>query len=171
MSVIHKILFAFIEVLAISFTMQANNWQKQYMADEFGDPDYSNPCFVSHFEPQGGYGASVNVVFANGVFCMELRDAYESLSEFRGLKIKAPSGNVYEIGTYESDGILVIDEDYAPMFLELLDTGNFTMSIKTVKPFSDQLSNHTFRVGKQTIGIRDILFDAGWMFPPMHDEL
>ena len=158
---------------SISIVVQgaSNNWQKQYMADEFGDPDSSNPCFVSHFEPQGGYGASVNVVFANGVFCMELRDAYESLSEFRGLKIKVPSGNVYEIGTHEIDGGLLIDEDYAPMFLEILDTGNFTMSVKTVKPFSDQLSNHTFKVGKQTTGIRDILFDAGWMFPPMHDDL
>lgn len=158
---------------SISIVVQgaSNNWQKQYMADEFGDPDSSNPCFVSHFEPQGGYGASVNVVFANGVFCMELRDAYESLSEFRGLKIKVPSGNVYEIGTHEIDGVLLIDEDYAPMFLEILDTGNFTMSVKTVKPFSDQLSNHTFKVGKQTTGIRDILFDAGWMFPPMHDDL
>lgn len=158
---------------SISIVVQgaSNNWQKQYMADEFGDPDSSNPCFVSHFEPQGRYGASVNVVFANGVFCMELRDAYESLSEFRGLKIKVPSGNVYEIGTHEIDGVLLIDEDYAPMFLEILDTGNFTMSVKTVKPFSDQLSNHTFKVGKQTTGIRDILFDAGWMFPPMHDDL
>lgn len=158
---------------SISIVVQgaSNNWQKQYMADEFGDPDSSNPCFVSHFEPQGGYGASVNVVFANGSFGMELRDAYESLSEFRGLKIKVPSGNVYEIGTHEIDGVLLIDEDYAPMFLEILDTGNFTMSVKTVKPFSDQLSNHTFKVGKQTTGIRDILFDAGWMFPPMHDDL
>lgn len=149
----------------------AVNWEKHYMADEFGDADYSNPCFGSAFEPQGGYGAVVNIVFANGSFGMELRDAYESLSEFRGLKIKVPSGNVYEIGTYEIDGVLLIDEDYAPMFLEILDTGNFTMSVKTVKPFSDQLSNHTFKVGKQTTGIRDILFDAGWMFPPMHDDL
>lgn len=158
---------------SISIVVQgaSNNWQKQYMADEFGDPDSSNPCFVSHFEPQGGYGAFVNIVFANGSFGMELRDAYESLSEFRGLKIKVPSGNVYEIGTHEIDGVLLIDEDYAPMFLEILDTGNFTMSVKTVKPFSDQLSNHTFKVGKQTTGIRDILFDAGWMFPPMHDDL
>lgn len=164
----------FIVIIALTLGMPvafANNWQKQYMADEFGDADYSNPCFGSAFEPQGGYGAFVNIVFANGSFGMELRDAYESLSEFRGLKIKVPSGNVYEIGTHEIDGVLLIDEDYAPMFLEILDTGNFTMSVKTVKPFSDQLSNHTFKVGKHTTGIRDILFDAGWMFPPMHDDL
>ena len=166
-----RCIIAIITFITCIFTIFANNWQKQYMADEFGDPDYTNPCFGSAFEPQGGYGAFVNIVFANGTFGMELRDAYESLSEFRGLKIKVPSGNVYEIGTHEIDGVLLIDEDYAPMFLEILDTGNFTMSVKTVKPFSDQLSNHTFKVGKQTTGIQDILFDAGWMFPPMHDDL
>lgn len=165
--------FNLVLLCCFSLSVQAisNDWQKQYMTDEFGDPDYSNPCFGSAFEPQGGYGAFVNIVFANGTFGMELRDAFESLSEFRGLKIKVPSGNVYEIGTHEIDGVMLIDEDYAPMFLEILDTGNFTMSVKTVKPFSDQLSNHTFKVGKQTTGIRDILFDAGWMFPPMHDDL
>lgn len=166
-----KRLIIIIQLLLVYFVSFAGNWEKKLMVDEFGDPDYSNPCFGSAFEPHGGYGAFVNIVFANGTFGMELRDAYESLSEFRGLKIKVPSGNVYEIGTHEIDGVLLIDEDYAPMFLEILDTGNFTMSVKTVKPFSDQLSNHTFKVGKQTTGIRDILFDAGWMFPPMHDDL
>lgn len=166
-----RIILHLTALLLVISQSSAVNWEKQYMADEFGDADYSNPCFGSAFEPQGGYGAFVNIVFANGSFGMELRDAYESLSEFRGLKIKVPSGNVYEIGTHEIDGVLLIDEDYAPMFLEILDTGNFTMSVKTVKPFSDQLSNHTFKVGKQTTGIRDILFDAGWMFPPMHDDL
>lgn len=166
-----KRLIIIIQLLLMYFVSFAGNWEKKFMIDEFGDPDYSNPCFGSAFEPKGGYGAFVNIVFANGTFGMELRDAYESLSEFRGLKIKVPSGNVYEIGTHEIDGVLLIDEDYAPMFLEILDTGNFTMSVKTVKPFSDQLSNHTFKVGKQTTGIRDILFDAGWMFPPMHDDL
>lgn len=166
-----KRLIIIVQLFLVYFFSFAGNWEKTFMVDEFGDHDYSNPCFVSAFETQGGYGAFVNIVFANGTFGMELRDAYESLSEFRGLKIKVPSGNVYEIGTHEIGGVLLIDEDYAPMFLEILDTGNFTMSVKTVKPLSDHLSNHTFKVGKQTTGIRDILFNAGWMFPPMHDDL
>lgn len=39
-----KIVFAFILIFQ-TIGIQANNWQQQYMADEFGDADYSRPVY------------------------------------------------------------------------------------------------------------------------------
>ena len=82
-----RILFATILLLSNVLASFAGNWERKYMADEFGDPDYSNLCFISSFDPQGGYGASVNLIFSNGVFGMEFTDAFVNLRYFRGMKI------------------------------------------------------------------------------------
>ena len=168
-----KKLYAILLMLLVgSSVAMAGDWKRQYGTDEFGDIDRSMAGWGVLFNPQGGYGASVYIVFVNGNFGVQFTDAYESLEHTRGMKIKAPSGNVYDIGYQElDDGLLRIDEDYVPMFLALLNQGNFTFSVKTVKPFSENLSNHIFKVGRQTTGIQDLVEADGWFFPPMHSDL
>lgn len=150
----------------------AGDWKKAYGRDEFGDIDYNSPGFICNFEPQGGYGASVSIIFSNGNFGLQLKDAHEMLNNARSIKIKSAKGNVYDIGfDLLDDGTVIIDFESSPMFVELLDKGNFGMSVKTPRPFSNSFINHFFKVGKQTTGIRDLLESTGWMFPPMHEEL
>lgn len=165
----YYVLFA---ILCSALMTVASDWKKAYGRDEFGDIDYNSPGFICNFEPQGGYGASVSVIFSNGNFGLQLMDAYELLNDIKSIKIKSAKGNVYDIGfDLLDDGTIIIDFESSPMFVELLDKGNFGMSVKTPRPFSNSFINHSFKVGNQTTGIRDLLENAGWMFPPMHEEL
>lgn len=96
MSVIHKILFAFIEVLAISFTMQANNWQKQYMADEFGDPDYSNPVYVISCVNPNDNLIHIDIAYNNGIFILDPRYYSADVDGATTVKAKGANGTVYQ---------------------------------------------------------------------------
>ena len=167
-----KLIGLLIMMIAGSVLAAADNWQKRYMEDEFGDTDYSKPMFISSFSPRGSYGATVTFIFVNGTFGVQFMDKNELLKHIRSLKIKSQSGNIYEIGFEDRGEAIAIDDDYAPMFLALIDEGSFSMSVKTAKSrYSSEVDNHAFKCDNQTIGIRDLLENEGWMFPPMHGDL
>lgn len=62
----------------------AGDWKRQYDTDEFGDIDRSMAGWDVLFNPQGGYSASVYIVFVNGHFRVQFTDAYESLEHTGG---------------------------------------------------------------------------------------
>ena len=167
-----KLIGLLIMIIAGSAFATADNWQKRYMEDEFGDSDYSKPMFVSSLSPRGSYGATVTFIFVNGTFGVQFTDKHELLKDIRSLKIKSQSGNIYEIGFEDRGEAIAIDDDYAPMFLALIDEGCFSMSIKTAKSrYSSEVDNHAFKFDNQTKGIRDLLEHEGWLFPLMNGDL
>lgn len=69
-------------IILTSFTALvsfAGTWEKKYLADEFGDADYSKPIYCLLVDPVGGYGAAVNFYYVNGVFAIDFTDAYVCL--------------------------------------------------------------------------------------------
>lgn len=97
-----KNLYAILLMLLVGASIAMSGDQKrQYGTDEFGDIDRSMAGQDVLFNPQGGYGASVYIVLVNGNIGVQFTDAYESLKHTRGMKIKAPSRNVYDIGYQE----------------------------------------------------------------------
>ena len=138
-------------------TSFAGNWQKQYMADEFGDADYSNPVYQLIVDPIGGYGASVEFNYIQGLFIVSFRDAFEGLDDIKSLKVKSSSGQVYDL-KYDlisrEPSMYGIQKESSDVLLRLLEQGNFTISVKTPVPFSyGETHNHAFKIGTQGQGI------------------
>ncbi|WP_287935840.1 MULTISPECIES: hypothetical protein [Muribaculaceae] len=135
----------------------SNNWQKQYMADEFGDADYSKPMYQLIVDPIGGYGASVEFNYIQGLFIVSFRDAFEGLDDIKSLKVKSSSGQVYDL-KYDlisrEPSMYGIQKESSDVLLRLLEQGNFTISVKTPVPFSyGETHNHAFKIGTQGQGI------------------
>ena len=135
----------------------ANNWQKQYMADEFGDADYSKPVYQLIVDPIGGYGASVEFNYIQGLFIVSFRDAFEGLDDIKSLKVKSSSGQVYDL-KYDlisrEPSMYGIPKESSDVLLRLLEQGNFTISVKTPVPFSyGETHNHAFKIGTQGQGL------------------
>lgn len=142
---------------ALAIQAAPNNWQKQYMADEFGDVDYSKPVYQLIVDPIGGYGASVEFNYIQGVFIVSFRDAYEGLDDIKSLKVKSSSGQVcdlkYDLISREPS-MYGIPKEPSDVLLRLLEQGNFTISVKTPVPFSNgETHNHVFKIGTQGQGI------------------
>ena len=135
----------------------SNNCQKQYMADEFGDADYSKPVYQLIVDPIGGYGASVEFNYIQGLFIVSFRDAFEGLDDIKSLKVKSSSGQVYDL-KYDlisrEPSMYGIQKESSDVLLRLLEQGNFTISVKTPVPFSyGETHNHAFKIGTQGQGI------------------
>lgn len=148
--------FILLFVLCIN-SIFASNWQKQYMADEFGDADYSKPVYQLIVDPIGGYGASVEFNYIQGLFIVSFRDAYEGLDDIKSLKVKSSSGQVYDL-KYDlisrEPSMYGIPKESSDILLRLLEQGNFTISVKTPVPFSyGETRNHAFKIGTQGQGI------------------
>lgn len=138
----------------------AENWQKQYMADEFGDPDYSKPVYQLIVDPIGGYGATVEFNYIQGLFIVSFRDAYEGLDDIKSLKVKSSSGQVYDLNydlISREPSMYGIPKESSDILLRLLEQGNFTISVKTPVSFSyGETHNHAFKIGTQGQGISSL---------------
>lgn len=160
MSVIHKILFAFIEVLAISFTMQANNWQKQYMADEFGDPDYSNPVYVISCVNPNDNLIHIDIAYNNGIFILDPRYYSAHVDGATTVKAKGANGTVYQFDFEKpnrNSNLHIISKDSdVDNLINLLEQGNFTLSFHRSANYMQDSYNYNFRIGQQGLGIRSI---------------
>ncbi|MDE7411297.1 MAG: hypothetical protein K2M94_04580 [Paramuribaculum sp.] len=149
----------------------AGDWQKTFVKDEFGVPDRSKPIYIVILESPENYRGLVSVAFANGTFILQFVDEDKKLYNVHSMKVKTTRGNVSEIKFHEAEkGILTIDSDYEPMFVDLLDNGNFYVSIKNRDTHTGKLTNHSFHIRRQTTGIRDILEADGWYYPAMHSD-
>lgn len=138
----------------------SNNWQKQYMADEFGDVDYSKPVYQLIVDPIGGYGASVEFNYIQGLFIVSFRDAYEGLDDIKSIKVKSSSGQVYDL-KYDlisrEPSMYGIPKESSDVLLRLLEQGNFTISVKTPVPLSyGETHNHAFKIGTQGQGLTNL---------------
>lgn len=151
----------FIIIIFTIFTclmnVYANNWQKQYMADEFGDADYSKPVYQLIVDPIGGYGASVEFNYVQGLFILGFRDAYEGLDDIKSIKVKSSSGQVYDLNydlISREPSLYGLPKESSDILLRLLEQGNFTISVKTPVPFSyGETHNHAFKIGIQGQGL------------------
>ena len=147
--------------LTLIFTLlniHAGNWEKKYMADEFGDADYSKPVYELHVNPQGGYGASVTFSYIQGVFIVDFIDAHVILDDVRSIKAKSANGTIYDIPFEQisrEPAQYGIPKEGADILLNLLENGNFSLSVKTPVPFAyGEYSNHSFKIGTQGQGIK-----------------
>ena len=153
-----KTIIAFILAFqALTIHADSNNWQKQFMADEFGDADYSKPVYRLIVDPIDGYGASVEFNNIQGLFIVGFRDAYEGLDDIKSIKVKSSSGQVYDL-KYDlisrEPSLYGIPKESSDILLRLLEQGNFTISVKTTVPFSyGETHNHAFKIGTQGQGI------------------
>lgn len=156
-------------------TSFAGNWEKKYLTDEFGDIDYSKPVYYLQVDPVGGYGATVSFYYANGLFAMDVIDAYVFLDDVSSISVKSSSGQVYKL-EFEEAGHeptqYVLSERSSDILLRLLDEGNFSISMKTPVPFHyGEYHNHAFKIGGEGKGIAKIASsDYGYTNPIGHDE-
>lgn len=153
-----KIVFAFILIFQ-TIGIQANNWQQQYMADEFGDADYSRPVYELMVTPQGGYGATVTFNYIQGLFIVSFTDAYTILDDIKSIKVKTASGKVIDLD-FEQIGrepaIYGIPLESSEILYALLDEGDFSISVKTPVPFSyGETHNHVFKIRSEGKGLVD----------------
>ena len=147
--------FLLLIITPISF---ASNWQKLYMADEFGDPDYSKPVYELIVDPIGGYGATVTFSYIQGLFVMGFTDAHVILDDVKSIKAKSSTGTVYDIPFEQishEPAEYRIPKEGADILLDLLETGYFSLSVKTPVPFAyGEYTNHAFKIGTQGQGIK-----------------
>lgn len=133
-------------------------WQKQYLADEFGDPDYSKPVYQLMVDPIGGYGANVTFNYIQGVFILDFTDAHVILDDVKSIKAKSANGTIYDIPFEQishEPAEYGIPKEGADILLDLLDAGNFSLSVKTPVPMAyGEYSNHAFKIGTQGQGIK-----------------
>lgn len=149
-------------LIAISINVHAiNNWQKQYMADEFGDTDYSRPVYQLMVDPVGGYGATVTFNYIQGVFIMEFTDAYTILDDIKSIKVKTASGKVIDLDFEQirrEPAMYGIPIESSEILYALLDEGDFTISVKTPVPFSyGETHNHVFKIRSEGKGLMDLV--------------
>lgn len=150
-------LVTFLLAFLCCFVSFAGNWEKQYMADEFGDPDYSKPVYQLLVDPIGGYGATVEFNYIQGLFILSFTDAYTILDDIKSIKVKSSSGQVYDLNydlISREPSMYGIPKESSDILLRLLEQGNFTISVKTSVPFSyGDTHNHAFKIGTQGQGI------------------
>lgn len=170
-----RILISLLTILISTLTSFAGNWEKKYLTDEFGDIDYSKPVYYLQVDPVGGYGATVSFYYANGLFAMDVIDAYVFLDDVSSMSVKSSSGQVYKL-EFEEVGHeptqYVFSEQSSDILLRLLDEGNFSISMKTPVPLHyGEYHNHAFKIGGEGKGIAKIASsDYSYSEPIGHDE-
>lgn len=139
----------------------AGNWEKKYMADEFGDADYSKPIYYLQVNPVGGYGACVSFYYINGVIAVDFIDAHVFLDDVVSMSVKSSSGQVSrlefeEIGHQPTQ--YGLSRSSSQTLQRLLEEGNFSMSVKTPVPLHyGETHNHVFKIGNEGKGLSTIV--------------
>lgn len=168
------ILFALLIGMGASLDSFAGNWEKKYLADEFGDADYSKPIYYLQVNPVGGYGACVSFYYVNGIFAMDFIDAHVFLEDVVSMSVKSSSGQIRKL-EFEEIGHeptqYALSEKSSDLLLRLLDEGNFSISVKTPIPLHyGETHNHAFKIGKEGNGIAEIaLSDYDYPEPMGHE--
>lgn len=148
--------FLFLILLSCQVLM-AGNWERKHLTDEFGDPDYSKPVYELQVNPQGGYGASVTFSYIQGVFIVDFIDAHVILDDIRSIKAKSANGTIYDIPFEQishEPAQYGIPKEGVDILLNLLENGNFSLSVKTPVPFAyGEYSNHSFKIGSEGKGL------------------
>lgn len=156
-----KAIFALVSVLhALAIQAVSSNWQKQYMADEFGDPDYSNPLYVISCVNPNDNLIHIDIAYNNGVFILDPRYYSADVEGAATIKAKGANGTVYQFDFEKpnrNSNLHIISKDSDVDYLiNLLEQGNFTLSFHRPANYMQDSYNYNFRIGQQGRGIRSI---------------
>lgn len=146
----------------------AGDWQKTYVEDEFGDPDYSKPAYVIRCVDPTDYDIIMKIIYYNGVLVLEPTYYSADVERASSIKAKSRNGQVYQLKFDKphkySNLHIISDEDDVNTLVNLLEQGNFILSLQRPADYVKEAYNYNFRIGKQGQGIRNI-FETD--FPPM----
>lgn len=146
-------------VLGILFS-HASNWQKQYMPDEFGDPDYSNPLYVISCVNPNDNLIHIDIAYNNGIFILDPRYYSADVDGATTIKANGANGTVYQFDFEKpnrNSNLHIISKDSdVDNLINLLEQGNFTLSFHRPANYMQDSFNYNFRIGQQGIGIRSI---------------
>ncbi|MDE6072956.1 MAG: hypothetical protein K2G53_10465 [Muribaculaceae bacterium] len=136
----------------------ASNWQFYQGRDEFGDIDGSSGFYMLRMQSQLDPEDAVVFYYSTtyGVFIIDLWP----LSHVQSIRVKSKTGQIYNLEfeaigpSSTSYGILF---DSSQILVDLLDQGNFSMSVKTPGTLKgDPQNNFMYKFGTEGRGIRSI---------------
>ena len=160
MKKLYAILLTFL--IGTSIT-QAGDWRKKYMADEFGDADYSKPVYVIECSNPDDYLIQIEITYVNGAFVLYPVYYSAEVNEATTIKAKGANGKVYQFDFTKphnnSSLHLISNESDVENLINLLEQGNFTLSFHRPANYVEGAYNYNFKIGRQGQGIRQ-LYDS-----------
>lgn len=163
-----RVIFVAILLLSNVLVSFAGNWERKYMADEFGDPDYSNPCYVITCVNPDDDRIYIDIVYSNGVFILDPDYYSTDVDNATTIKAKGSNGKIFQFEfekpNRNSSLHLISKDSDVENLINLLEQGNFTLSFHRPADYFEDAFNYNFRIGRQGQGIRAIYEND---FPPM----
>ena len=151
-----------LSIAFLSFMMvAAGNWQKKYFVDDFGEPDYSKPCYVLHTVNSDGFTDWIlDICYVNGVFVLRPCLLSEIGVEINSLRAKDSQGNIYKFKFYRpnksSFDFYIKDATDINTLMNLLEKGYFTLSFHTPGDQYHQAYNYNYKIRTEGNGIRSL---------------
>lgn len=147
-------------LILILWYSTASAWEKKYLADEFGDADYSKPCYtINCVSPEDNW-IQIYIYYINGAFMLEPDYSAEYVRDATKIKAKSSSGSIYEFDfdkpSRNSYQYIISGSSDVETLINLLEQGNFTLSFYRPSNYVQDAFNYNFRIGHQGRGIRKI---------------
>lgn len=145
-------------LILILWYSTASAWEKKYLADEFGDADYSKPCYtINCVSPEDNW-IQIYIYYINGAFMLEPDYSAEYVRDATKIKAKSSSGSIYEFDfdkpSRNSYQYIISGSSDVETLINLLEQGNFTLSFYRPSNYVQDAFNYNFRIGHQGRGIR-----------------